>query len=291
MKNTTVFYLLAATVILLQSCAVIRPGEMGLKVRWGKVEPRILLPGKYSRGIIGTRMVRFDARTIEYSSKLNFHSEEGIEVTSEITLLYHLIPDSLRSIYLKFDHYYENTVIINNLITAVRQEGINHKATDLIVERTAFEKSIKEKLSAVVGQYGFVVDLVLMKDIDLPANVVATIQAKLNSEQLSKKTDIDLEIKKKELDYAIEKERREAELEITKQRLTLDFAVEKQKKESERLLIESEGIKKSQDLLNSSITSKLIQFKALEITRDLVKSPNTKIIITDGKTPVIMNDK
>lgn len=290
MKKTTILYLLAVALILLQSCAIIRPSEVGLKVRYGKVEPGILLPGKHARGIIGTRIVRFDTRTIEYSSKLNFHSEEGIEVTSEITMLYHLIPDSLHSIYRKFDHYYENAVIISNLITAVRQEGLNHKATALIVERTAFEKAIKEKLSAVVGKYGFVVDLVLMKDIDLPPNVVATIQAKLNAEQISKKTEIDLEIKRKELDYSIEKEKREAELEITKQRLTLDFAVEKQRKEVERLLIESEGIKKSQDILNSSITDKLIKYKALEITRELVKSPNAKIIVTDGKSPVIVND-
>jgi hypothetical protein len=57
------------------------------------------------------------------------------------------------------------------------------------------------------------------------------------------------------------------------------------------MLIESEGIRKSQDILNSSITDKLIKFKALEITRDLVKSPNTKVIITDGKSPVLFGDK
>ncbi|MCL6103898.1 MAG: hypothetical protein M1292_15680 [Bacteroidetes bacterium] len=83
----------------------------------------------------------------------------------------------------------------------------------------------------------------------------------------------------------------EAELEVAKQRIALDFVIEKQKKESERLLIESEAIKKSQDILNSSLTDKLIQFKALDITKDLVKSPNAKIIITDGKSPVILNDK
>ncbi|MBK9729050.1 MAG: hypothetical protein IPO86_13130 [Saprospiraceae bacterium] len=92
------------------------------------------------------------------------------------------------------------------------------------------------------------------------------------------------------LDFELEKQQKEAEMEIVKQRLTLDFAVEKQKKESERLLIESEGIKKSQDIINTSITDKLIKFKALDITRELMKSPNAKIIITDGKSPVILGD-
>jgi prohibitin 1 len=230
-------------------------------------------------------------RVVEHSQKINFHSSEGIEVISEITLLYHLIPDSVKSIYQKFDSYYETSLIINNLITVLRQEGLNHKAVELITQRSEIEQTVKEKLTATIGKYGFAVDLMLVKDIDLPAEVTKTIQAKLTAEQVSKNTEIDLEIKRKNLDYDIEKQKKEAELEVAKQRIALEFVIEKQKKESERLLIESEAIKKSQDMLNSSLTDKLIKFKALDITKDLVKSPNAKIIITDGKSPVILNDK
>nr|NQU90272.1 SPFH domain-containing protein [Bacteroidota bacterium] len=290
MKKFKIFYLLAV-VVLISSCSVIRPGEVGLKVRYGKIQPDILLPGAHARGIIGTKIKRFDIRVIEYSNNLGFHSIEGIEVTSEITLLYHLIPDSVQSIYQKFDGYYQNTLIINNLITALRQEGLNHKATELITQRAEIEQSIKEKLTETVGKYGFSIDLVLIKDIDLPEAVKQTIQAKLNAEQISLKTEIDVEILRKNLDFQIEKQKKEAELEVTKQRIALEFVIEKQKKESERLLIESEAIKKSQDILNSSLTDKLIRFKALDITKELVKSPNAKIIITDGKSPVILSDK
>ncbi len=290
-KQHAALYLIAATAIILGSCSVIRPGQVALKVRYGKIQPGILMPGAHARGIFGTRIERFDTRVTEYSSKIGFHSSEGIEVTSEITMLYHLIPDSVISIYRNFDGYYQNTLIINNLITALRQEGLNHKAIELITQRNEIENSIKEKLTGTIGKYGFFVDLVLMKDIDLPAEVTTSIQAKLTAEQVSKKTEIDLEIQRKNLDYQIEKQKKEAELEVSKQRIALEFVIEKQKKESERLLIESEAIKKSQDILNSSLTDKLIKFKALDITKELVKSPNAKIIITDGKSPVLLNDK
>ena len=291
MKKIKFVYLAVAITAFLSSCAIIRPGEVALKVKYGKIQPGILMPGAHARGIIGTRIERFDTRVTEYSKKLGFHSNEGIEVTSEITLLYHLIPDSVQSIYKRFDGYYQNTLIINNLITALRQEGLNHKAIELITQRVEIENSIKDKLISTIGQYGFFVDLVLMKDIDLPDEVTRSIQSKLTAEQVSKKTEIDLEIQRKNLDYQIEKEKKEAELEVSKQRIALEFVIEKQKKESERLLIESEGIKKSQDIINSSITDKLIKFKALDITKELVKSPNAKIIITDGKSPVILGDK
>merc|ERR1711879_1058537 len=122
---------------------------------------------------------------------------EGIEVTSEITLLYRINPDSVMDIYEKFDGYYQNALIINNLITALRQEGLNHKAAELITQRSEIEQSIKERLINVISKYGFSIDLVLIKDIDLPREVTQTIQAKLNAEQISKKTEIDVEILRK----------------------------------------------------------------------------------------------
>jgi regulator of protease activity HflC (stomatin/prohibitin superfamily) len=291
MKKIKCIYLVVAVVTLLSSCAVIRPGEVALKVKFGKIKPDILKPGIHPTGLIGTRVERFDTRVIEYSKKLGFHSREGIEVTSEVTLLYHLVPDSVISIYQNFNGYYQNTLIVNNLITALRQEGLNHNAIELITQRAEIENSIKEKLITSIGKYGFSVDLILIKEIDLPTEVTKTIQSKLTAEQVSKKTEIDLQIQRKNLDFQIEKEKKEAELEVSKQQIALDFVIAKQKKESERLLIESEAIKKSQDILNSSLTDRLIKFKALDITKELVKSPNAKIIITDGKSPVILNEK
>lgn len=291
LKNITILNLFVAVAITLGSCSVIRPGEVALKVRYGKVQSEILKPGAHARGIIGTRIERFNTRVTEYSNKINFHSNEGIEVTSEITLLYRLNPDSVKTIFQKFDGYYQKTLIINNLITALRQEGLNHKAIELITQRNEIEQTIREKLTTTIGKYGFMVDLVQIKEIDLPAEVTKAIQSKLTAEQVSKKIEIDLEMQRKNLNYQIEKEKKEAELEVSKQRIALEFIIEKQKKETERLLIESEGIKKSQDMLNSSLTDKLIKFKALEITKELVKSPNAKVIITDGKSSVILNDK
>ena len=98
-------------------------------------------------------------------------------------------------------------------------------------------------------------------------------------------------MKRNELDFQLEKDLKIKELEIKKQRLDIDFYIEKQKKEAERMLIEAEAIKKQQEIVNSTLTDKLIELKSLEITRDLVKSNNAKIIISDGKSPIILNDK
>ncbi len=60
--------------------------------------------------------------------------------------------------------------------------------------------------------------------------------------------------------------------------------ITQQKKEAERKIIEAVGIKKSQDIINSSLSDKLLQYNNIEMLKSLAASPNAKIIITDGKS-------
>ena len=277
--------------MLLQGCAIVRPGEVGVDVHFGKVKPAVMKPGPHHfMGFIGRKIERFDTRIVNYSRELNFHTKEGIEVSSEITILYHIVPDSVIRIYQDFGAGYQETVIEDNLITILRQTGLDYKATQLITERNNIENTIKEKMNGVIGEYGFAMDLVMLKEVDLPQAVVETIEAQLNADEIAKKTKIENEIKRNQLDFELEKQKKEKEMAIITERMQIDFNIEKQKKEAERLLIEAEAIKKQQAIINATLNDRLIKYKSLEITRELVGSKNTKVIVTDGKSPVIVND-
>lgn len=292
MKNLKLIPLFVIAIWILQSCAVVRPGQVGVDVHFGKVKLVVMNPGPHHfMGFIGRKIEPFDTRIVNYSRQLNFHTTEGIEVSSEITILYHIIPDSVIRIYQDFGTNYQETIIEDNLITILRQTGLDYKATELITQRNAIESSIKVKMSEVLGHYGFAMDLVMLKEVDLPEVVVETIEAQLNAEEIAKRTKIENETKRNLLDFELEKQRKEKEMAILTERLQIDFNIEKQKKESERLLIEAEAIKKQQAIINSTLNDLLIKYKSLEITRELVNSKNTKVIITDGKSPVIVNDK
>ena len=292
MKAIKVLIPMITAFMLLQGCAIVRPGEVGVDVHFGKVKPAVMKPGPHHfMGFIGRKIERFDTRIVNYSRELNFHTKEGIEVSSEITILYHIVPDSIIRIYQDFGGGYQETVIEDNLITILRQTGLEYKATQLITERNTIENTVKEKMNAVIGKYGFAMDLVMLKEVDLPQAVVETIEAQLNAEEIAKRTKIENETKRNLLDFELEKQRKEKETAIVTERMQIDFNIEKQKKESERLLIEAEAIKKQQAIINSTLNDLLIKYKSLEITRDLVNSKNSKIIVTDGKSPVIVNEK
>lgn len=291
MKAIKVLIPMITAFMLLQGCAIVRPGEVGVDVHFGKVKPAVMKPGPHHfMGFIGRKIERFDTRIVNYSRELNFHTKEGIEVSSEITILYHIVPDSVIRIYQDFGAGYQETVIEDNLITILRQTGLDYKATQLITERNNIENTIKEKMNGVIGEYGFAMDLVMLKEVDLPQAVVETIEAQLNADEIAKKTKIENEIKRNQLDFELEKQKKEKEMAIITERMQINFNIEKQKKEAERLLIEAEAIKKQQAIINATLNDRLIKYKSLEITRELVGSKNTKVIVTDGKSPVIVND-
>ena len=73
--------------------------------------------------------------------------------------------------------------------------------------------------------------------------------------------------------------------------LQMEFVIQKAVKEAERFTIEAEGIKKAQLIINSSLSESLLKYNYIEMMRGLSSSPNAKVILTDGKIPVMIGDK
>ncbi len=255
--NYTVMSVLAIS--LMTSCAVIRPGEIGIKQRLGKIVGEPKLQGiKFYNPFIG-RIIRMNVRTVECPNRLILPTKEGLNVMADIVLLYHMKPEKANDIYLTFGRNYQEVIVLSNFRATAREISARYETKELYAtEREKVETAIKEELSTDIEKYGFIVDAVLLKDFQLPDQMVQAIQDKVNAEQAA---------------------------------LKMEFVILQQKKEAERLIIEAEAIKKAQDIINSSLTDKLLQYNNIEMLKNLSNSPNAKIIITDGKTtPFITTD-
>ena len=275
-KRIAVVLLLAAMTGMLQNCTIIKPTEVGVVVKFGKMKRETWGPGVHARSLIGIDVIRFSTRITNYSDKLDLPTKEGLEVFSDITLLYHIDVDSIQSIYLKFGTDY-HTFVRDNLAASSREIFAEYYVKDIITARHDIETKIFNRVSAVTHKYGIIIDQMLLRDIVLPAEYEQAIKNKVNSEQLAMQTKFEIDKQRMELEYSIEKQRVEA-----------DWSIEKQKKEAERMQIEASAIKQYQDTVNTSITELYIKYKSLEITKSLVASPNSKVIVTSGDAPVIL---
>lgn len=249
---------LAAVAFLFQQCAIVRPGEIGIRQKLGVIKGKPIQQGVKWYNPFTTKVVKISVRTVESFNTLPLPTKEGLSVNAEISLLYHVKPESANDVYLKFGRNYEEVMVLSNFRATAREISARYYAKELYAtERNKVETAIAEELSQHISKYGFVVDAVLLKDIILPPQMVQAIQDKVNAEQNV---------------------------------LKMEFVIEQQKKEAERKIIEAEAIKKAQNIINESLTDKLLQYNNIEMLKSLVNSPNSKIIITDGKSPQILTN-
>lgn len=244
------------TGIAIAGCAVIRPGQVGLKQTLGKLKNNPINPGTKLFNPFVSKILKINVRTVEIYETLPLPTKEGLSVQAQITLLYHVKPESVRDVYINYGRNYEDVFVLSNFLATAREVSARYYAKELYaIDREKVESVIAEELASDLDGKGFQVDAVLLKDIILPPSMSQAIQDKVNAEQAT---------------------------------LQMEFTIEKQKKEAERQFIEAEGIKRAQLIIDSSLTKELLQYNYIQMMKGLVTSPNAKVIISDGKLPVIV---
>lgn len=263
---------------MFQECSVVRPGQIGFRQRLGKLRDKPLTAGIKFLNPFTSRVVKINTRIRDYSATLPLPSKEGLEITAEVTLLYHIKPEDAYDVYVNIGKDYEKKIVISNFNAIAREECVKFYARDLITQKDSLEQGIKNKLAPLLSAYGMTADQIIIRDIDLPDEIMQAIKNKVTAEQTAQQTQIDIARQKEEFEFSLQKQREQA-----------DFSVEKQKKEAERILIEAQATKKANDSINLSLSDRILRLKSIEATKDALASPNTKLIITDGKSAVTIH--
>ncbi len=272
-KHAILIFSLAA---IITSCKTIYPGEVGFLVTKGVIKPGILTQGRYHYNLFVSTIHKFSTRINEFSTTMSPPTKEGLEVKVDLTVLYHIKPEAAPSIYTNVGEDYGKKIVVNNFMAIVREYTMQYTAIELLNERETIEKNIEDELKAAISTYGIVLDDVLVKDIDMPEDVLQAIENKAKAEQIAKQKTLELLTKREQEDFDIETKEKE-----------LKFLLEKQRNDSLVMQIDANAIKNYQNTINPSLTDKILKFKSIEITKELMKSPNAKIIITDGKTMML----
>jgi prohibitin 1 len=256
-KIISMFMVLSAVAMILPSCAVIRPGQVGMKQRLGKLKGEPRGTGTVFFNPFTTKVIRTNVRTVELFNVLPLPTKEGLSVNAEISLLYHVDQAKVKDIYQQFGLNFEEVIVLSNFRATAREISARYAAKELYAtERMKVEKAIFDELSSHIQKFGFIVDAVLLKDIDLPPQMMQAIENKVTAEQAA---------------------------------LQMEFVIDKQKKEAERMIIEANAVKQAQDIINSSLTDKQLQYNQIEMLKSLSNSPNSKIIITNSQSPIMLN--
>lgn len=248
-----------ATVVFAASCAVVYQGNVGVKRTVGKIKQKPLQPGIQFFFPIATTVIQVPIRTVNLEVNLNFPSKEGLNVNADISILYHIDGPSATSIVETIGKRYEETLILPVFRASAADVTARYMAKDMHTgNRSEIEQVIQERMMENLGPRGFIIEAVLLKSIELPKGLARAIEEKLEAEQDAQR---------------------------------MEFILLRERQEAQRRLIEAEGIRDANKTITEGLTPGIIQYKSIEAFKDLSKSPNTKVIITDGKAPFLITDK
>jgi prohibitin 1 len=174
-------------------------------------------------------------------------SSEGLMMSLDTSLIYHLDPRRASEVFQKIGADYENVVVEPTLRSAIREATASHTANALYTgEREMVAKQITDQITAELDKRGIAVENVLLRDIQLPATLKAAIEAKQQAEQES---------------------------------LAMNFRLQKETQEAQRKRIEAAGVRDFQQIVAQGITPSLLEWKGIEATENLAKSPNSKVVV------------
>lgn len=257
MKNVSSKFALFFMLISLFSCRIVRQGEVGVKRKLGKISPTVHSEGPKLYNPFITKIILVPIRTVNMEVKLDLPSKEGLNIESEISILYHVERTKAADVIGSIGVNYEKIMIMPVFRAASADVTAKFMAKDMHTgNRQGIENEIKKKMMEILGDRGFVIEQVLLKSIKLPENLYRAIEEKLQAEQQAQR---------------------------------MEFILQKEKQEAERLKIEAQGIRDANKILSEGLTKEIIQYKSLEVYQELSKSPNAKVIIGAGSTPMILD--
>jgi prohibitin 1 len=233
-------------ILFFSSVARVGTGHVGVLTLFGKVTGETLGEGIHVISPLKTNN-EMSVQTQTLKESANVPSSEGLMMSLDTSLIYHLNPDRAAEVFQKIGADYETVVVEPTLRSAIREATASHTANALYTgEREMVAKQIYDQITSELNKRGLSVESVLLRDIQLPATLKASIEAKQQAEQ---------------------------------EALAMNFRLQKETQEAQRKRIEAAGVRDFQQIVAQCITPSLLEWKGIEATETLAKSPNTKVVV------------
>lgn len=239
----------------------IKPGELG--VLYARFRGGTQLQHTYEEGIHIIQpwniMYIYDVRVQEETQNIDVLTVDGLTINVQISLRFKIIRDRLPALHQEIGPRYRDKVVLPIMNSAVRQTIGSYRPDDLY--STARQELQDQMLVDAVEEMGRIPILIqgfVVKTITLPEVLRDSIERKLVAEQ----------------SY-----------------LRYKYILLEEQQEARRKIIEAEGIKAYQMLVNEHMTQDFLRYQGIQATKDLASSNNAKVVVIGGKDglPVILN--
>ena len=229
----------------------IQPGEAGVlfkKFGGGLEKDRVYGQGFHILTPWNTMHV-YNIKEQTTEESMDVLDKNGLSISVEVSVRFNPMPNKIGYVYEIFGVNYVNVLVIPEVRSAVRQVMGRYSAEEIYsTKRSEVEQSIiaETEKSFSTERNNIQMNALLIRSINLPANITQAIENKLRQEQ---------------------------------EALAYEFRLQKETSEAERKRIAALGEAKANAIINSSLTTQLLRMRGIEATIKLAESNNSKVII------------
>lgn len=193
------------------------------------------------------KMYVYSVREQQREEAMDVLDKNGLSVSMDVTVRFNPIFNEIGFLYEQFGINYINVLVIPEVRSSVRQVAGRYTAEEIYsTKRAEVEQSIIEETREVLGKNYIEMKALLIRSINLPAQIKNAIETKLQKEQ---------------------------------EALAYEYTLQREESEAERRRIEAEGIAKYNQIIDASLTEKILKQRGIEATQELSKSQNTKVVV------------
>ena len=207
------------------------------------------------------KMYVYEVRQQEIAEDMNVLSSNGLEILVDVSAWYEPKFDKLPHLHAEIGTSYLQRVVVPSLRSSARSVVGRYIPEQIYsTKRDAIQEEIFIETKKLLDEKNVQLNQVLIRSIKLPPTIKEAIESKLQQEQLA-------------LEY--------------------EFKLERAKQEAERQKIEAEGKARANDIINASLTDRILREKGIEATLRLAESGNSKVVIIGNSKdglPLILGD-
>jgi regulator of protease activity HflC (stomatin/prohibitin superfamily) len=201
----------------------------------------------------------YNVRVQEQKHEMNVLTKEGMSATLHLSIRYHPEEDMVGLLHDRVGPEYAERIVIPEVEQALRTIMGEFELHEVYgSQRGLVQKAINDSLEQVSQKF-VKVDSIVLRSVELPSKVKDAIEEKMTQKELAE---------------------------------AYEYKLQREQQEAERLKIEADGLKTHNDILNSSLTPSVLKWAAIQATKELANSPNTKTIIVGTSStslPVMLN--
>jgi len=197
--------------LFLHPWAQIGAGERGVVLNFGAVQENVLEEGLHFRIPIMQKVVPMDVKVQKSLTNAAASSSDLQEVSSEVALNYHIVPDKSSIVYQSIGIHFKERIIDPAVQEVVKAVTAKYSAEELITKRPAVSEAMRATLTERLMVHNMAVDAFSIVGFSFSKIFMEAIESKQTAEQLALKAKRDLERIKIEAEQKVTAAKAEAE--------------------------------------------------------------------------------